>query len=61
MKRRRRGIPIRFLIGLALLSVLAAGAAALRPQEDWFRTGTGLGVEKLRLAVADFRTGGIQA
>jgi len=33
-----------------LLFVLAAPAAA----QDWFRTGTGLGVEKARVAVADF-------
>ncbi|HMD31233.1 MAG TPA: hypothetical protein VKG84_04930, partial [Candidatus Acidoferrales bacterium] len=32
-----------------------AGKAAV-PQ-DWFRTGTGLGVEKARVAVADFATG----
>src|ERR1700737_3980916 len=32
------------------LLLLAGGAAA----QDWFRTGTGLGVEKPRVAVADF-------
>ena len=36
--------------GLLLFCLLAAPAAA----QDWFRTGTGLGVEKARVAVADF-------
>lgn len=36
-------------------------AAAFRPQEDWFRTGTGLGVEKLRLAVPDFQAVGMES
>ena len=39
-----------FICGFALLAPLAAPAAA----QDWFRTGTGLGVEKARVAVADF-------
>lgn len=48
--------PRFFFAGLLLLLVLlAAGIAAPRAQEDWFRTGTGLGVEKLRLALPDFR------
>ncbi len=42
-----------FLIALLLLSVSAFA------QNDWIRTGTGLGVEKPRIAVADFKaTGG---
>lgn len=36
-------------LGMLLLG-MAPGAAA----QDWFRTGTGLGVEKARVAVADF-------
>jgi TolB protein len=39
-----------FLCGLGLLALFAAPASA----QDWFRTGTGLGVEKARVAVADF-------
>lgn len=60
MRRRGQRIPVPFLAGLALLLVVATAAASLRIQEDWFRTGTGLGVEKLRLAVPDFRTGVIE-
>ena len=37
-----------FLCGFVLFSVPPAAA------QDWFRTGTGLGVEKARVAVADF-------
>jgi len=41
------------------LSFLLCGAVALLPlragsQQDWFRTGTGLGVEKIRLALPPF-------
>lgn len=36
------------LLGLACLPL------QVQPQEDWFRTGTGLGVEKIRLAVPAF-------
>ena len=39
-----------FLLFTSLLFLAAAPAAA----QDWFRTGTGLGVEKPRVAVADF-------
>jgi len=38
------------LITIATLSLLAATASA----QDWIRTGTGLGVEKIRLAASDF-------
>ena len=40
---------------LALLLTLLACAAVAAAQQDWIRTGTGLGVEKVRLAVADFK------
>ena len=40
------------LFPFALLLVFLAPAAS--PQ-DWIRTGTGLGVEKIRLAVPEFR------
>ena len=40
------------------LSAVIASAAfgAPPPPQDWIRTGTGLGVEKIRLAVPDFKT-----
>ena len=44
---------MRAVAAAAIVAVLASGAAA----QDWFRTGTGLGVEKARVAVADFVTG----
>jgi TolB protein len=42
--------------GALLLTALVAMLCAARPAEaqDWFKTGTGLGVAKARLAVADF-------
>src|SRR5258706_9006429 len=42
----------RTVIILALLFLLAVTA----PAQDWIRTGTGLGVEKVRLAAADFKS-----
>src|SRR4051794_25900063 len=42
-----------FFVVAALL--IACGANA---QNDWIRTGTGLGQEKVRLGVADFKAGG---
>ncbi len=45
-----RPIRHRVLIALALL-LLAASASA----QDWIRTGTGLGVERVRLAASDFK------
>ena len=41
-----------FAVLLALLCCTAFAAG----QQDWIRTGTGLGVEKVRLAAADFKT-----
>src|ERR1700690_1728954 len=38
-------------IVVALLFILAATSSA----QDWIRTGTGLGVEKVRLAASDFK------
>jgi TolB protein len=43
-----------WLIALAVLCVAGTPVSAQQGQEAWFRTGTGLGVEKIRLAVADF-------
>jgi TolB protein len=42
-----------FLVVSALLGVLFKPAAA-QEKQAWFRTGTGLGIEKIRVAVADF-------
>src|SRR2546423_15704775 len=43
----------RFLILLLAIIALANSSFA---QGDWIRTGTGLGVEKVRLAAPDFKT-----
>src|SRR5246127_924542 len=43
------GVCILLICGLVL-----PGRAAAQGTQDWFRTGTGLGVEKPRVAVADF-------
>jgi len=49
-------VSLRLLRGsffiLMVMAILAAGRPAVA--QDWFRTGTGLGVEKPRVAVADF-------
>src|SRR5437588_9351917 len=49
MKRLRSA----FVMIAALLAVCASNA-----QDDWIRTGTGLGQEKVRLGVADFKSSG---
>ena len=41
---------------LAVVFVAALGAGSA-PAQDWIRTGTGLGVEKVRLAVPEFKAG----
>jgi len=52
MKRNcLRYIPVFF--SLLLIFVLAAATEA--PAQDWVKTGTNLGVERIRLAVADFK------
>src|SRR5882757_10436617 len=43
----------RHICVFALCLLFIAGRAAAQ-KEDWFRTSTGLGVDKPRLAVADF-------
>ncbi|MBZ5646637.1 MAG: Tol-Pal system beta propeller repeat protein TolB [Acidobacteriia bacterium] len=40
---------------LAVLFAVLACAAGAAAQQDWIRTGTGLGVERVRLAAADFK------
>jgi TolB protein len=47
--------------GGLLLGALILPAAAAAPQQDWIRTGTGLGVERVRLAVPDFRAASADA
>src|SRR5689334_12617886 len=49
MRRMRTAI-------LCLAAMLVTSAAFA--QNDWIRTGTGLGVEKVRLGVADFKSSG---
>ncbi len=49
----------RIVVTLALL--LAGGALPCLAQQDWIRTGTGIGMEKIRLAVPDFQAGGADA
>ncbi len=43
----------------SIVAALLLGACALA--QDWIRTGTGLGVEKVRLAVPDFKAAGTEA
>ncbi len=42
------------LPALLLVCIFAAASTTRAQQRDWFRTGTGLGVEKPRVAVAEF-------
>ena len=44
----------RLLLGWLLLLAVALLPFQVRSQVDWFRTGTGLGVEKVRLALPSF-------
>jgi TolB protein len=44
----------RWLVVGAFLGLAAFAASAQQGREAWFRVGTGLGVDKIRLAVADF-------
>jgi TolB protein len=45
---------LSWLVAAATLCFAASPVSAQQGQNPWFRTGTGLGVEKIRLAVADF-------
>ncbi|HXZ27132.1 MAG TPA: Tol-Pal system beta propeller repeat protein TolB [Terriglobales bacterium] len=54
MKATRALLLFAFLASSAFLSLSAFS------QEDWIRTGTGLGVEKVRLAVPDFKPSSTQ-
>jgi TolB protein len=48
-----RKAAVRFFILLAMVTVTAFGLQA----QDWVRTGTNLGVQKIRIAAADFKAG----
>ena len=52
-KTRQRKQMLKRLIILIAALIYTAGALA---QGDWIRTGTGLGVEKVRLAAPEFKT-----
>jgi TolB protein len=43
-----------WLVVLAVVCLAASPGSAQQGQQPWFHTGTGLGVDKIRLAVADF-------
>jgi TolB protein len=45
---------ISFLVLVAVLAFVVIPTRAQQGQNPWFRVGTGLGVDKIRLAVADF-------
>src|SRR5882724_6432818 len=45
---------LKFLLAIAALILTISGSSFA--QQDWIRTGTGLGVEKVRLAAADFKS-----
>jgi TolB protein len=45
---------------LALLCCLTISAPLFGAQQDWIRTGTNLGVERVRLAVAEFKPAGTE-
>ena len=51
MSNSVRDIRHHSLIAVAVLCLFVATAVA----QDWIRTGTGLGVEKVRLAASDFK------
>ena len=58
--KAKRLIGLALALGALVVGALVVGArtAALpgpAPQ-DWFRTGTGIGVKKVRLALPDFST-----
>jgi len=55
---RRCNIAYRYLRmkpSLAVVFALLCCTALASAQQDWIRTGTGLGIEKVRLAAADFK------
>ncbi|HXZ18434.1 MAG TPA: hypothetical protein VEG63_00705, partial [Candidatus Acidoferrales bacterium] len=59
--RSDRNFPARFVLAILGILLLAAAAESRRVRaaapQDWFKAGTGIGVEKARVAVADFVPG----
>jgi TolB protein len=55
MAHRHGVIFTRLLAAFALSVLLTLVSPALSSAQDWVRTGTGLGVEKVRIAVPDFK------
>jgi TolB protein len=56
-KRSALGLAVTALI-LLVIATVGLNAAPPVQQQDWIRTGTGLGVERVRMAVPDFRANG---
>ena len=54
----KRWSGVKILLGIAMALACAFPAAA---QQDWFKTGTGLGVTKVKLAVPQFKAENAQA
>ena len=56
-----RSFSARFVLAIISILILAVGAesrgARAAAPQDWFKAGTGMGVEKARVAVADFVSG----
>jgi TolB protein len=48
---------VGWTMAIAVGALLIAALPATLPAQDWFRTGTGLGVSKVRLALPDFASG----
>ncbi len=48
---------LRSSLNLAVLSLLLLPFAAVAHAQDWVKTGTNLGVDKIRIAAADFKPG----
>jgi hypothetical protein len=57
--------PIHFIIsfafGIAAVVFLSTAFSSVALAQDWFKTGTALGVQKARVAVADFASSGAGA
>ncbi|MGB0046159.1 MAG: hypothetical protein WBP70_01765, partial [Terriglobales bacterium] len=56
MSNSSRAIRCSALICSALITAALLLLAAAASAQDWIRTGTGLGVERVRLAAADFKS-----
>jgi len=59
MKQLTQQLVLRITPRLAILSVLFFALAFPALAQDWIRTGTGVGGEKIRLAAADFKSSGV--